>query len=144
MLDILQTRQNIKKEVILANLYENNEDIADSKCFIIYFIEIFILEKIFDLELQKEVDQIILKEEPLAFVQREKYEHDIEEPILDFISDFIEKEVLEEDKIKSGKQKDHSQNLEVPPVILFIDNVYMMDKPSWELLAELKKSCKRI
>lgn len=33
MLDILKTRHNIKKEVILANLYSNNEDIADSKFY---------------------------------------------------------------------------------------------------------------
>lgn len=31
MLDILKTRSNTKKEEILAKLYENNEDIADSK-----------------------------------------------------------------------------------------------------------------
>jgi hypothetical protein len=35
-------------------------------------------------------------------------------------------------------------SLEVPPAIIFLDNVYMMDKPSWELLANLKKSCTRI
>jgi hypothetical protein len=90
------------------------------------------------------VDQIVLKEDPLAFVQREKYGQDIEEPIIDFLSDFIQKEFLEEDKINDNKENDVSNMLEVPPVILFIDNVFAMDKPSWELLETLKKSCKRI
>jgi ABC-type dipeptide/oligopeptide/nickel transport system ATPase component len=31
MLDILKTRRNMKKEIILANMFKNNEDIADSK-----------------------------------------------------------------------------------------------------------------
>lgn len=79
---------------------------------------------------------MVIKEDPFAFVQREKYPIDIEEPIVDFLSDFIQKEVLEEIKIEDKKGKDHS--LEVPPVIIFIDNVYLMDKPSWELLATLK------
>lgn len=58
------------------------------------------------------------------------------------MSDFIQKEILEEERINKGRGKDKS--LDVPPVILFLDNVYMMDKASWELLANLKKSCKRI
>lgn len=96
------------------------------------------------MELPKEVKQIELKEDPLAFVQREKYVQDIEEPIIDFLSDFIQKEFLEEDRINDNKENDVSHSLEVPPVILFIDNVFLMDKPSWELLETLKRSCKRI
>jgi len=133
MLDILKTRRNMKKEVVLANLYQNNEDIAD---------KLFILEKIFDVELFKETEQIQLKEEPLAFVQREKYSSDIEDPIIDFLSDFVQKELLNEIVLSSEKHMDIS--LEVPPTIIFLDNVYMMDKPSWELLDNLKKNCKRI
>ncbi|CAI2375966.1 unnamed protein product [Moneuplotes crassus] len=135
MLDILQARRNMKKEIILANMYANNEDIEN---------KIFILEKIFGLELPKEIDQIELEEEALAFIQREKYPHDIEDPILDFLCEFVKKEVLEEGDINYNKQSSPNHGLEVPPVIIFLDNVYMMDKPSWELLAQLKKNCKRI
>ncbi|CAI2376171.1 unnamed protein product [Moneuplotes crassus] len=135
MLDILQSRRNMKKEVILSKMYENNEDIEN---------KIFILEKIFGLELPKEVEQIELEEEPLAFIQREKYQLDIEDPILDFLCDFVMKEVLNEEQLSFHNHDSPNHRLEVPPVIIFLDNVYMMDKPSWELLAQLKKYCKRI
>jgi hypothetical protein len=54
--------------------------------------------------LEREVDQVKLKEEPLAFVQREVYPNDIEEPIIDFLTDFVQKEILEEKKNESFKK----------------------------------------
>lgn len=133
MLDILKVRKNTKKDIILSNLYKENEDISD---------KIFILERIFGLELPKEVDQMVIEEGPIAFVQRETYDEDTVEHIVDFISLFIQNELLEEHKYMNKDPDDH--NLEVPPIIIFFDNVYMMDKPSWELLYNLRKNCHRI
>lgn len=125
MLDILKIRKNTKKENILSELYKQNEDMDD---------KIFILERIFGLELPKKHDQIEITEGPNHFIEREVYNEEITEYVVDFLADFIQKDVLK-DSEEQSLNANHS--LEVPPIIIFFDDVYMMDKPSWQLLGKL-------
>ena len=81
---------------------------------------------------------MLVQEGPIAFVQRETYDSDTSDFLTDFLSDFVRYEVLEENDQVDVDDEGHS--LEVPPIIVFIDNIYMMDKPSWELLEKLKMS----
>lgn len=76
MLDIIKIRRNTKKDIILSNLYRENSDIHN---------KIFILEKLFGLELPKEYDQMSIEEGPFAFVQRETYDSETS----DFVTDFL-------------------------------------------------------
>jgi hypothetical protein len=87
-----------------------------------------IIEDIFGIRgLQREVEQMIIVEDPNSFFSVQSYPKDVEDDILSFIHSFFREAVSEL----------RNEIL----FVLTIDNASLMDRSSWHLLYLLTSAC---
>lgn len=91
-------------------------------------VEVSLIEEIFGIRgLQREIEQIVIVEDPNSFFSVQSYPKDVEDDILSFIHSFFREAVSEL----------RNEIL----FVLTIDNASLMDRSSWHLLYLLTSAC---